>query len=436
MNTYLLKRLALIPVTLLLILIVNFTLIHLMKEEPNSSIKSSHSLIASQNPTFSSFYGQGKPLFINLWSFTPIEKVEKSLEQPSSNLKNKAPYLIEPLAELAKNGNQTAMTYLILACIEHVSSSNSDERFSSKQIQDLIFLEEIASHRSWEKLDVWLKENQYDLFFSFKDQIRIAFTDTCFYTYFKKVLSFDFGQAKGEFNQPVVKLVFSHLRVSLLLLIGPMLITFILSQLIGLWMALTSNRVLSFFMTFVCMILYALPLYLAIPLFIEKLAIPYHLPIYGQVAREGRGLFKALFLPYLALIYGSLALYTRFNKTLFLTLFKKPHIKVAKGMGLSTYRLLFVHTLRQSIMTLVPLFLGGIGTFLGGVILVETLFEIRGFGFLFYQAILQRDHHVLLFATLVASLLSILGHLLADLFIIKFDPRISGDEGYHPFERA
>ncbi len=311
--------------------------------------------------------------------------------------------------------------------------SFKDNRLNSAQTRDLLELENHLKTPFWDSLQIWIQNHEdiYQLKPSFTQKLIFSVVETRAFYYFKHLIRFDFGTLREDLTQSVPKVVFAHFKTSLLLLIGPLLLTFVLSQLLGMLMALHFQKKTDFILTLLCMVLYALPLYVVIPLLIEKVGIPFGFPIHGGLSTDGltflqksNQTLKMLFLPYLALTYGALALYSRFNKTLFLYLFNQTHLKVAKAKGLSHFRLLFVHTLRQAFITLVPLFLGAIGSFLSGLILVENLFEIRGFGFLFYQAMIQKDYHVLLFSTLFASFLSISGYFLADLFINKFDPRI------------
>lgn len=442
MKSYFVKRLLLIPLTLFLVLLVNFILINCMKDERQGLHKEMQDYLESPLNTtsydyeFREHYGLDLPLLVNLWPFKSTLSIEKEL-QSHSLFNLKASFVLKQLQTLyeADLENERALQYLIHGAMQKVIGKHSfkDHRLNSAQTRDLVELEDYLKNPSWNSFQAWIgaHEDLYQLKPSFTQKLIFAVMETRTFYYFKHLIRFDFGTLREDISQSVPKVVFAHFKTSLLLLVGPLLLTFVLSQLLGMLMALRFQKKTDFILTFACMVLYALPLYVVIPLLIEKVGIPYGFPIHGGLSTEGLSFFqksnqtlKMLFLPYLALTYGALALYSRFNKTLFLHLFNQPHLKVAKAKGLGECRLLFVHTLRQAFITLVPLFLGAIGTFLSGLILVENLFEIRGFGFLFYQAMIQKDYHVLLFSTLFASFLSISGYFLADLFINTFDPRI------------
>ena len=62
--------------------------------------------------------------------------------------------------------------------------------------------------------------------------------------------------------------------------------------------------------------------------------------------------------------------------------------------------------------------------FIGGSLLVETVFDIQGFGLLEYQAVLARDVPVIMGTLTIAAFLILLGQVLSDLAVAMVDPRI------------
>lgn len=443
MKTYFIRRILLIPLTLALILGLNFVLIHCIKEKPNEredQYSSLHDLDYGKvlDASFEEYYGLKYPLFFNSWPLMKEEKVKKLL-MVDSKLGVKAPFILEELFHLAQKGNEKAYSYLAIGLIQKINLNFQGGKLPENELKTVLFLEKSLNEKNWNDFESWIKthKEEYRLFRSYKSQLLDSFTQTRLFYYFKRVIQLDFGKSRCEFPISAKKVVLKHLKVSSLLLFGAVLITFILSPLIGLGMALVKNKRVNLLMSIGSIVLYSFPVYLIIPLLIEKVALPLNLPFHSGFDLDAMKNFffplKVLILPYVALVYASIALYARLNRTLFLNLFNKPYIQVARSKGLSRFRILFIHVLRESIMIWIPLFLGSIGNFFGGLILVETLFEIRGFGFLFYQSILQQDYPVLLFSSLIISFLSMIGHLLADLFIIKFDPRFSHNEQITPF---
>ena len=87
--------------------------------------------------------------------------------------------------------------------------------------------------------------------------------------------------------------------------------------------------------------------------------------------------------------------------------------------------ILFKHVGRNAGVTIVTSLAGSLGIVLGGSLIVETLFDINGFGKFFYEAVLNRDYNVIMFSALAGSFLSLIGYLAADLAYMWLDPRIT-----------
>jgi peptide/nickel transport system permease protein len=65
-----------------------------------------------------------------------------------------------------------------------------------------------------------------------------------------------------------------------------------------------------------------------------------------------------------------------------------------------------------------------IGTFMGGAVVVESVYGWPGIGQLAWQAIQRIDIPIIMGVTLVAAVAIVLGNLLADLVTPLIDPRI------------
>jgi microcin C transport system permease protein len=95
---------------------------------------------------------------------------------------------------------------------------------------------------------------------------------------------------------------------------------------------------------------------------------------------------------------------------------------VAKGA--SFRRAVFGHAFRNSMIP-VATSLGDLVTiFIGGSMLVETVFDIQGFGLLQYQSVIERDVPVIMGTLTIAALLMLIGNLLSDFIVAMVDPRI------------
>lgn len=95
----------------------------------------------------------------------------------------------------------------------------------------------------------------------------------------------------------------------------------------------------------------------------------------------------------------------------------------AKGMPPS--RILLLHTLRTASGPVLTMLAIDLGYFLGGAVLIESVFSWPGIGLTSYQALSQNDVPLLMGCVIVGSVFILVLNLAADLIRVKVDPRVS-----------
>jgi microcin C transport system permease protein len=100
------------------------------------------------------------------------------------------------------------------------------------------------------------------------------------------------------------------------------------------------------------------------------------------------------------------------------------YVRTAVAKGVSFRKAVFGHAFRNSMIPIATSAGGLIEIFIGGSLLVETVFDIQGFGLLQYQAILARDVPVIMGTLTIAAFLMLLGKVISDLIVAMVDPRI------------
>ncbi|MGW1091137.1 ABC transporter permease [Streptomyces sp. NPDC002596] len=136
---------------------------------------------------------------------------------------------------------------------------------------------------------------------------------------------------------------------------------------------------------------------------------------------------RHLVLPALTLGLTEAAVFTRTLRGQLLDTLDQTYIAAARGRGMGTARLLLRRALRPSALPLVTLVGIGVGTSLGGSVLVETLFAVPGVGSMAAAAIAGRDFPVIQAVVVLGAVGVVVATLAVDLLYRAFDPRIAHD---------
>ncbi|WP_334064046.1 ABC transporter permease [Limimaricola cinnabarinus] len=138
----------------------------------------------------------------------------------------------------------------------------------------------------------------------------------------------------------------------------------------------------------------------------------------------GYGTWAHLVLPSVTLgIMGS-GWYSRMMRSSMVDVLRADYIRTARAKGLARRRVILRHALPNAILPVIAMIGIDIGIFMGGIVVVESVFGWPGIGQLAWQAIQRVDIPIIMGVTLVSACAIVLGNLLADLVTPLIDPRI------------
>jgi len=103
---------------------------------------------------------------------------------------------------------------------------------------------------------------------------------------------------------------------------------------------------------------------------------------------------------------------------------KKNYTRTAKLKGLSQRKVLFKHVLRNALLPTITVIAISFGWLMGGLIVIENVFNYRGLGLLLTKAIDDQDLPLLQAITMVIVFLVVIANLIADLLYAFLNPRI------------
>ena len=131
-----------------------------------------------------------------------------------------------------------------------------------------------------------------------------------------------------------------------------------------------------------------------------------------------------MILPWITLATVQAAVYTRLSRGSLLDTMGEDYIRTARAKGLRERRVIYKHGLRSGLTPVISQLGVDIGALLGGVIVVEQVFNIGGLGQDAVTAISQGNQPVILAFVVIASAFVVIANLIVDVVYAVLDPRV------------
>ena len=234
-----------------------------------------------------------------------------------------------------------------------------------------------------------------------------------------------------KLNQSVDSLLAAFAPRSGLLVGVSLVIALVIAIPMGIFQALKRNSLADNVLAGGAFVGYAMPLFLTGLLLIQFFALgqPFSwFPAVDNTNQTGMGYVLShpnqLVLPVATLTIAVVALFSRYMRSSALDVLAQDYIKVARAKGLSDRLVMARHLLRNACLPIITLVGLLIPTLLAGNVIVESLFNFPGLGYMFFTALGNEDYQILLAYTLIGALLTVIGNLIADIALTVADPRI------------
>jgi peptide/nickel transport system permease protein len=228
----------------------------------------------------------------------------------------------------------------------------------------------------------------------------------------------DFGKSI-RFRQPALDLVLGRLPTTALLAGLSLLLALLLSVPMGILAAVNRGGLIDRVLMSISLLGYAIPTFWLGIMLILIFSVDLRL-----FPPSGFGSPSQLVLPVATLGVYEAALLARLLRRGIVDAFAQPYIQTAQAKGLTPFRILLVHTLRNAAIPVVTVFGLQLGSLLGGAVITETVFSYPGVGLLLVQAIGQRDFPIIQAFVIVSAAIVVVINLIVDLTYAALDPRI------------
>ena len=228
----------------------------------------------------------------------------------------------------------------------------------------------------------------------------------------------DLGRSYVQ-RSPVASLLVSRLPATLLLLTAAIVAELAIGLLAGVIAAVNRGRGLDR-----AVMLFAL-LGVSTPRFVMGILMLYLFAVeLAWFPIGGYGEFRHLVLPALTIGVLGGGWYSRMTRSSMVEALQQDYIRTARAKGAREIRIVLIHALRNAFLPILAMIGIDMGQFMGGSVVVESIYGWPGVGQLMWQSIQEIDIPVIMAITLIAAVAIVLSNLVIDLIAPLVDPRI------------
>jgi peptide/nickel transport system permease protein len=231
-----------------------------------------------------------------------------------------------------------------------------------------------------------------------------------------------------KYSAPVSTLLWPALSRSLVLAVIGTGVGLLIGVPLGIFQAVRRYTVIDHVVTGFGFVGYGSPTFFVGLMLVNWFAVDLHIfPPFAPQATSIIGQLSdplALVLPVATYAFVAFALWSRFMRSSVLDNIVQDYVRTARAKGASERRVLWGHIFRNSLITIVTLLGLQLPVIIGGAIFIEVVFSYPGMGLLFFQAALATDIQLMLAITVLTTVITIVGNLLADIGYAMLDPRV------------
>ncbi len=248
-----------------------------------------------------------------------------------------------------------------------------------------------------------------------------------------KLLQGDLGNSY-RYNEPVWNIIKERFPISLFYGVVSLIITYAVCIPLGILKAIKHRTFIDNATSVVIFAGYAVPGYVLGALLLLYFSVRLEwFPMGGFTSLyfddldfwgKAKDITSHAVLPLACYLVGSFAVTTLLMKNNLMDNLAADYVRTAIAKGVSFKDAVVKHALRNSLIPIATTFGQNITLLVGGSFLIETIFDINGFGLLGLTAIFDRDYPVVMGVVFLSSLLLLIGNIISDILVAFVDPRI------------
>ena len=239
----------------------------------------------------------------------------------------------------------------------------------------------------------------------------------------KSAFTFDFGQSWST-KQPIGEMLKRGAMVSLTICFPAFVVGHVLAISTSLLMAKFRGMLGDKILVIFCVIMTSISILLYI--IAGQFFLAYKWDFFELTGYEEGfpDCFPYILLPNVILIVLHFCYELRFYRTMVLDEIYQDYVRTARAKGLSTYKVLFKHVLKNIMIPIITIIVRDLPVMLFGSVLIENFFSIPGLGNAAIHAMHCSDFPTMKAITILSAVVSILFSMLGDLLYTLVDPRI------------
>jgi len=248
-----------------------------------------------------------------------------------------------------------------------------------------------------------------------------------YFYWLKNVLSGNFGYSLNN-HRPVLTLIVERLPATIGLMGTAIVLSLLISIPLGLISGAKRNSVLDRILSLVSYIGISIPIFWFAIMLIYLFAVKLHwLPSMGMRTigvNSFWDIVKHGILPVTVLCLMNVSIYMRYIRSNTIGQLEEDYVQIQYAYGSKPRTVLVRHVLRNVLLPVITLFGMSFYEIIAGAFITETVFSWPGMGSLGISAVFGLDYPVIMGITMFASVMLIIGNLVADLLYGIVDPRI------------